>query len=257
VPNPLTPAGVAVLASLGLAEVEVHRRPRVAILSTGDELASPGEPLRPGQIFDANGVGLAAAVSDAGATPLLRDRVPDDEGAIEAALTRAAAGADLVIASGGVSVGQRDLVRAVLERRGSLDFWRIAVLPGKPLAVGSLDGTPVLGLPGNPVSALVTFELFARPLIRAMHGLAGDGRLHLTVVAAARMTKDSGRRAFLRVSLASAAGEVVATPAGGQASSQLRPLADADALLVVPEGSPAAEEGGRYEAIVLGEAPLA
>ena len=253
VPNPLTPAGLAVLASLGIAEVDVQRRPVVAILSTGDELAAPGEPLGPGQIYDANGIALAAAVAEAGASAVVLDRAADDEAEIERTLARAAANADLVIASGGVSVGQRDFVRAVLEGRGTLDFWRIAVQPGKPLAVGSLNGTAVMGLPGNPVSALVTFELFARPLIRAMHGLAGDGRLHLPAVAAARMPKDTSRRAFLRVVLAAADGGIVATPAGGQASSQLRPLADADALLIVPEGIDAAEEGATYEAIVLGE----
>ena len=253
VPNPLTPAGIAVLASLGIAEVDVHRRPVVAILSTGDELAAPGTPLGPGRIYDANGIALAAAVAEAGGSAVVLDRAADDETQIEHTLARAAADADLVIASGGVSVGQRDFVRAVLEVRGTLDFWRIAVQPGKPLAVGSLDGATVIGLPGNPVSALVAFELFARPLIRAMHGLAGDGRLHLPAIAGARMPKDTSRRAFLRVALAAVDCAMVATPAGGQASSQLRPLADADALLVVPEGIDAAEEGAPYEAIVLGE----
>jgi molybdopterin molybdotransferase len=249
--GPLSPAKLAVLASLGIGSVEVMQRPRVEILSTGDELADPGEPLEPGQIHDANGVALAAAVVEAGGEPLQLPRVGDDAAAIERALRSAAASADLVVTSGGVSVGRHDHVRAVLEAAGGLDFWRIAVQPGKPLAVGELEGVRVVGLPGNPVSALVTFELFVRPLIRAMLGLAGDGRPRVTAIASDRMPKDPGRRAFLRVILTATQDGYAARPAGGQQSSQLRPMADANALLVVPEGTDAAEPGGTYEAIVL------
>jgi len=139
----------------------------------------------------------------------------------------------------------------VVERRGSLDFWRIAVQPGKPLAVGELNGTTVVGLPGNPVSALVTFELFVRPFVREALGLRGDGRLHVRATPTTRMAKDRDRRAFLRVVVRADDGGLRAVPAGGQASSQLRPMADANALLVVPEGTDAAEPGIAYEAIVL------
>ncbi len=246
----LTPAKIGVLASIGLGEIEVRRRPVVAILSTGNELVGPGEPLGPGQIHDANSAALAAAVTDAGGVPLVLPRLRDEAGPIESALEGAARDADLVVTSGGVSVGQYDYVRAVLERHGSLDFWRIAVQPGKPLAVGALGGATVIGLPGNPVSALVTFELFVRPMIRAMQGLSGDGRLHVRAVSTERMTKDAGRRAFLRVSVWREDGEIHARPAGGQQSSQLRPLADGNALLVVPEGVDAAEPPLSYEAIV-------
>ena len=159
--------------------------------------------------------------------------------------------ADLIVTSGGVSVGRHDHVRTVLERRGALDFWRIAVQPGKPLAVGELDGTTVIGLPGNPVSALVTFELFARPFIRAMLGLTGDGRVRVRAKVSDRIPKDGERRAFLRVVLSKTDDGYLARPAGGQQSSQLRPMADANALLVVPEGTDAAEPGMGYEAIVL------
>ena len=246
----LTPARIGVLASLGIGEVEVRRRPVVAILSTGNELVGPGEPLGPGQIHDANGAALAAAVAEAGGVPLLLPRQRDESRTIESALTDAAQGADLVVTSGGVSVGQHDYVRAVLEERGSLDFWRIAVQPGKPLAVGSFGGSTVMGLPGNPVSALVTFELFVRPMIRVMQGLSGDGRLRVRARPTERMTKDVSRRAFLRVSVWREDGDIHARPAGGQQSSQLRPLADGNALLIVPEGVEAAEPPLTYEAIV-------
>jgi molybdopterin molybdotransferase len=247
----LSPAKLAVLASLGLGSVEVRRRPVVAILSTGDELVAPGDPLGPGQIHDANGVALAAAVTETGGEPLLLPRVGDDPAALERVLRDASASADLVVTSGGVSVGRYDHVRSVLEREGRLDFWRVAVQPGKPLAVGAVDGTTLIGLPGNPVSALVTFELFVRPFIRALLGLAGDGRLHVRAVAVERIAKDRGRRAFLRVVLTTSEDGYEARPAGGQQSSQLRPMADANALLVVPEGAEAAEPGSPYRAIVL------
>jgi molybdopterin molybdotransferase len=250
---PLTPAAVAVLVSIGEPDVVVRRPPRVAILSTGDELCPPGSPLRPGQIHDANGPALHAAVAEAGGEPWLLDPVGDDPEAIGEALRRAAVAADITVVSGGVSVGRYDHVRGAIESLGTVDFWRIAVQPGKPLAFGRIGGRPVIGLPGNPVSALVTFELFVRPLVRAMLGLAGDGRRHLAVTASDRMDKDPARRAYLRVVVESRAGQLVARPAGGQQSSQLRPLAEANALLVVPEGAAAAEAGGEYEALMLGE----
>ena len=246
----LSPARIAVLASLGIGAVDVRRRPRVAILSTGDELVAPGQPIGPHQVHDANGVALAAAAHEAGADATILDRVRDDAGAIEAALHDGDR-ADLIVTSAGVSVGRHDHVRTVLEQRGTLDFWRIAIQPGKPLAVGSFGGTTVIGLPGNPVSALVVFELFVRPLIRKMLGLPGDGRLHLRAEAVDRIGKDPARRAYLRVRVLPGATGFTARAAGGQASSQLRPLADGNALLVVPEGADAAEPGRTYEAIML------
>jgi molybdopterin molybdotransferase len=250
---PLTPAGVAVLASLGLGELALRRPPRVAILSTGDELRAPGEPLDPGQIHDANTLSLAAAVTESGGVPVLLPRAPDDEAEIARILAAAIADADVVVASGGVSVGRYDHVRTAIERLGSLDFWRVRVQPGKPLAFGEIDGRPVIGLPGNPVSALVTFELFVRPLLRAMLGLSGSGRPVLRAVATERIGKDVQRRAYLRVRVHSTPDGYVAEPAGGQGSAQLRPLAAANALLVVPEGVPAAEPGRVHDALLLGE----
>ncbi len=251
---PLVAASIAVAASLGYGSLGVRGRPRAAILSTGDELVEPGVPLGPGQISDANTPSLAAAVAEAGGEVVMQTRVGDDPAAIERAVAGGAAGADLLVVSGGVSVGRHDHVRSVLERLGTLDFWRIAVQPGKPLAFGTVAHTPVLGLPGNPVSALVTFELFARPLIRAMLGLPGDGRQHVAVrFAGEPLLKDHSRRANLRVVVSADGDRLVARVAGGQSSSQLRPLAAANALLIVPEGEAATVAGATYDALLIGE----
>ena len=255
-PAPLGAASIGVAASMGYGSLEIRRRPKVAILSTGDELAAPGVPLGPGQIPDANTPLLAAAVVEAGGEVVGQARVGDDAAAIERAVEEATAGADLLVVSGGVSVGRYDHVRGVLERAGTLDFWRIAIQPGKPLAFGMVAGRPVLGLPGNPVSALVTFELFARPLIRAMLGMPGDGRQRLPVrFAGEPLRKDPARRAYLRVVVAAEDGGWVARATGGQSSSQLRPLAAANALLIVPEGEAAAVAGATYDALLIGDLP--
>lgn len=249
---PLSAATVGLLAAMGHASVSVHRHPRVAILSTGDELAAAGARLGPGQIHDANGPALAAAVLEAGGEPTLLPRAGDDVSVIEERLLEGNRSADLVLVSGGVSVGQHDHVRTVIERLGSLAFWRIAVQPGKPLAFGTIGERPVVGLPGNPVSALVTFELFVRPMIRRMLALPGDGRLRIRARIDERLGKDVGRRAFLRVRVEADGEGYRAVSAGGQASSQLLPLAWANALLVVPEGVDATVPGESYAAILTG-----
>jgi molybdopterin molybdotransferase len=250
---PLGPPSIGLLAALGVAELDVRRRPSVAILSTGDELVPPGSPLGPGQIYDANSFALAAAVREAGGEPMVMPIVGDEPQLVERRLREAAEGADLLVVSGGVSVGRHDHVRAAIETLGELGFWRIAVQPGKPLAFGTVGGRAVIGLPGNPVSALVTFELFVRPMLRAMLGLPGDGRVRLRARAAERMPKDRGRRAYLRVRVVDGDDGYRAESAGGQQSSQLRAMVDANALLVVPEAAAAAEIGESYEALMLGE----
>lgn len=252
-PNPLTPAGIGTLASLGVAQVEVRARPRIAILSSGDELVAPGTSLQFGHIHDANAPSLAAAVTEAGGEPMLRGQVGDDPANVRRALTDAAEAADIVLTSGGVSVGRHDHIRDAIEQLGRLDFWRIAMQPGKPLAVGVVNGRVMIGLPGNPVSALVVTELLVRPLIRSVLGLAGDGRIHVHAALDEDMRKDPERAAYLRVRVRQTDAGWAARPAGGQLSSQLRALAAANGLLIVLPGEPAGRAGHQYETILLGE----
>ncbi|MCA1587542.1 MAG: molybdopterin molybdotransferase MoeA [Chloroflexi bacterium] len=249
---PITPSVIGLLAAMGGADVEVRRAPRVAILSTGDELVPVGMPLGKAQIHDANGPALAAAVSEAGGAPVVVEPARDEPADVERRIREGVLAADMLIVSGGVSVGQHDHVRAVIARLGTLDFWRIAVQPGKPLAFGRVGERPVIGLPGNPVSALVTFELFVRPMLRCMLGLAGDGRARVTARTEETIGKDPARRAYLRVRVSAEGDEYRAVSAGGQASSQLLPLATANALLVVQEGLSTTQPGESYEAILTG-----
>jgi len=250
--QPITSSTIGLLAALGIAELEVHRRPRVAILSTGDELQPVGALLEPGRIHDANGPALTAAVTESGGEPVVLETAGDDAAIIEERLGDGVGRADLLLVSGGVSVGARDHVRDVIERLGTLDFWRIAVQPGKPLAFGRVGERPVIGLPGNPVSALVTFELFVRPMLRRMLDLNGDGRLRVRARVDETIGTDIGRRTFVRVRVEADGDEYRASSTGGQQSSQLLPLASANGLLVVPEGVPDTVPGTFYETILLG-----
>ncbi|CAN5486693.1 molybdopterin molybdotransferase MoeA [soil metagenome] len=250
--QPITSSTIGLLAALGIAELEVHRRPRVAILSTGDELQPVGASLEPGHIHDANGPALAAAVTETGGQPVLLETAADDAAIIEERIGDGVGRADLLLVSGGVSVGARDHVRDVIELLGTLDFWRIAVQPGKPLAFGRVGERPVVGLPGNPVSALVTFELFVRPMLRRMLDLNGDGRPRVRARVDETIGTDIGRRTFARVRVEADGDEYRASSAGGQQSSQLLPLASANGLLVVPEGVSDTVPGTFYETILLG-----
>ena len=228
------------------------------ILSTGDELVPAGEPVRGAQIPDSSSAALAAQVTDAGGEAIDLGIARDDRRDIIERLRRGVEGADIVVASGGVSVGAHDEVRPAFEEVGRIDLWRVAIQPGKPLAFGrcvAADGRQVLlfGLPGNPVSSFVTFELFVRPVIRRMAGQTDlSGRTIVRARLADQTRTDPGRRAFLRVRLtADALGQPMAMLAGGQGSHMLSGLAAADGLAIVPEGVGDMDAGAEVDVIRL------
>ena len=259
--TPVTPAVVGMLAQLRRAYVAVHAAPRVAILSTGDELVEVDDrdDARPGRaaIVNSNSYQLAAAVAEAGAAPLQLGIAEDRPEAIRAKVETGLRLADCLVSTGGVSVGDYDFVKAVLADLGAdLRFWKIAVRPGKPLVFGLVAGRPYFGLPGNPVSSLVTFELFVRPALRQLMGYAGAQRFRPTVEAEVResFTVPSGRRHYLRCRLTRRAdGAYHAVTTGNQDSAVLKSLVLADGLLVVPEDRREVREGDRLSVVLLGQ----
>jgi molybdopterin molybdotransferase len=236
----LTPAHLGVLASVGRSTITVIRRPRVAVLSTGDELVGPDTPLRPGQIRDSNRVALLAAVAAVGAEPVDLGCVQDDEEALRRALDAGADAADLVLTSGGVSVGDFDLTKVVLEAASHhrMRWTQVAIRPAKPFAFGPLGAALVLCLPGNPVSSMVSFECFARPALRKLAGHASVAHpvlLGRTQEPLAR--SPDGKLHLLRVAVhAGPRGEFSVSSAGAQGSHQALSLARAQALALVPDG---------------------
>jgi molybdopterin molybdotransferase len=239
----LTPARLGALAAAGIPEVRCARRPNAAVVPTGTELRRPGEPLAAGEIYEANGLILSAQLKAAGADVDLMPAVGDDEAAHRAALEHALE-ADLVVTSGGVSVGPHDLVRRVEAELGVEEvFWRVAVRPGKPVAFGVRDGTLVFGLPGNPVSALVGFELFVRPAIRALQGVPEPlPRYDRGRLGAARR-RNRQRDELLRARIRRSTGGAVLEPLGGQESHMIARSATADALVLIPRGDGEIAEG--------------
>jgi molybdopterin molybdotransferase len=244
------PAEIGVLATLNRTQATVHRRPRVGILATGDEIVDAGQPLGPGQIHNSNAPMLAALVTRCGGEAVPLGTARDREDDLRDRLAQAN-GLDLLLTTGGVSVGDYDLVKQVLQSEGRIDLWEVRIKPGKPLAFGCLGRTPVLGLPGNPVAAVVAFEQFARPAIRKM---LGDRALEIpTVMArlAGRIENRGSRRHYVRVAVEMTPQGYVACVAGGQGSGVLSTLAKANGLLVIPEDLPAAEDGSMLPAQML------
>lgn len=247
----IRPQDLGMLAMLNYKRVRVFRKPRVALLSSGNELVAPGRPLKPGQIRDTNSHTLAALLREAGCTVVALGVARDRERAIATLLDRAVEGhVDLILSSAGVSVGALDLLRKVVQARGRIDFWRANVRPGKPLAVGVYRGVPFIGLPGNPVSAFVGFELFVRP---ALSRLGGSDRVQRRAV---RVTLEEpiqgdARESYLRAVVHERADGLGALLTGHQGSGNLFSLVEANALLIIPAGVKSLAVGDQAKAWLL------
>jgi molybdenum cofactor synthesis domain-containing protein len=250
----LSAAHLGVLASLGVVEVSVVPRLRVGVLSTGDELVEGAVPLRSGQLRDSNRHALLPMLAEAGCDPVDLGLVRDDRVAITAAIEHAVTTCDALLTSGGVSMGDFDEVKAVLsERADDMRWMQIAIRPAKPFAFGTLDGTPVFGLPGNPVSSIISFELLARPALRKMMGHADDALDRPTLRAIADddlRRRPDGKVHYARVIVTAIDGRLRVRSAGGQGSHQLAAMAAANALAVLPDG-PGVAAGDEVEVIPL------
>jgi molybdopterin molybdotransferase len=238
----LGPAELGVLASLGRDRARCARRPRVALLVTGDELAEPGEPLEPGRIYSSNSAALAGQAAQAGAEITLRAKVSDDRESTEASLGAGLDSADVLLVSGGVSVGPHDHVKPALAALGVQErFWRVALKPGKPTWFGTREGKLVFGLPGNPVSAMVCFQLFARPALRALQGASPDAR-RTSARLAVPWNARGGRMEAVRCRLTPGRDGPLAEPTGDQGSHRLSSMLGADGLALIDADLPAGSE---------------
>jgi len=245
----LGPTQLGLLAAIGRGTVRVRPRPRVVVLSTGSELVQPGEPVGPGQISDSNSYTLTAAARDAGAIAYRVGGVPDDAAVLRAVLEDQLGRADLIVTSGGVSVGAYDVVKEVFESYGGVDFRRLRMQPGKPQGFGRIgDGVPLLALPGNPVSSYISFELFVRPVIRTMLGAPDIHRPVVQAVCDADLRSPAGRRQFLRGWYVP---DGTVQPVGGEGSHLVGALARANCLITVPEDTTSVAAGSTVDVVLL------
>jgi len=247
----LKPQDLGLLAMLGVGQVQVYKKPRVALLSSGNELLEVDTPLTEGKIHDANSYALAALIESAGADVLRLGVAKDTRESVESLLQKAInTQVDLIVSSAGVSVGAFDFVKEVLESNGQLDFWRVNMRPGKPLAFGEYHGIPFFGLPGNPVSAFVGFEVFVRPALERLNGTLDGIRLTVRVRCGEEIQSD-GRESYLRAKIRTEDGIRIATLTGHQGSGNLLSLVQADALLIIPAGVKCVPVGQEVEALQL------
>lgn len=242
----LTPADLGLCASIGVGEIPVRRRLRVAFLSTGDELRPVGQPLAHGDIHDSNRYVLHALLAELGVEPVNCGCVADDPEAMRQAIAAAATQADMVITTGGASVGEADYIVAMLRELGRLEFWQVAIKPGKPVAFGHLGATPFFGLPGNPVAVMVTFRQLVRPALLKLMGRDYQPPLRLTAVSETRIVKAPGRLEFQRgVYRAVGHNDLAVTALVGQGSHRLSSVSRANCYLVLPQDSAGCEVGAR------------
>jgi molybdopterin molybdotransferase len=247
----LNPRDLSLIAAGDVAQVRVRKRPRIVFVATGDELSLPGTARKPGGIVASSGYALAAMIEAWGGDAIDLGILPDTAEAV-ASIADKAVGADLIVTLGGASVGDHDLIQKALGPRGfALDFWKIAMRPGKPLIFGRLGNTPLLGLPGNPVSTLVCAILFLRPAIMAMLGTA-DETIVVTAKLGSDLKENDGRQDYLRARLETKGGDRFALPFAAQDSSMLTVLAQADGLIIRPPHAPAAKKGEPVSVLLLG-----
>jgi molybdopterin molybdotransferase len=248
----LAAAQLGMLAAVGLARVPVRPKARVVVLSTGTELREPGSQLAPGQIWDSNSFMLTAAVAEAGGVGYRHPSVGDEPEKVLETIEDQLVRADAIVTSGGVSMGAKDVVKEVLSGVGSMEFCKVAMRPGAPQGFGLIDGrTPIFTLPGNPVSAYVSFQVFVRPALRAMQGLPSEPPPTVTAELTHDVTSPRELRHFMRAKLTRSGGSYLVTPAHGQGSHQLGALATASGLIVMPEGVDALPAGSPVEVLRL------